>query len=779
MMRVEEVSIEEILKESYLTYAMSVIVSRALPDVRDGLKPVHRRILYAMYELGNFHNKPYKKSARVVGEVLGKYHPHGDSAIYDSLVRMAQPFSLRYLLVDGQGNFGSIDGDNAAAMRYTEVRMTKLAEEMLRDIEYETVEFRPNFDNTLKEPSVLPSVIPNLLINGASGIAVGMATNIPPHNLREVIDGLIAIIEGRDIEGIIKGPDFPTGGIILGREGIIKAYREGKGIIKIRARTKIEGDKIYVTEIPYMVNKTKIIEDIVNAVKNKKIENIADLHDRSDKRGLLIEIKLKKGSNAEVVLNKLFHYTSLEVSFGIMNIALVDGVPKLLSLESMLREFIKFRFEVIRKRTVYLKRKAEERRHLLIGLLKALEKLDDTVELIRKSKDYEGAKNGLIEMLGIDEIQAKAILEMRLNKLITSEREKLENEKKELDKKIEDYEDILSRDERVYEIMKKEFIEIKEKYGDERKTEILEYYDERSIEDLIPNKEMLIVYSKEGYVKRVSPEEFRTQHRGGKGVMLTGDLTIAAMNHDYVFMFSNKGRVYSLKAYEIQKGSRGSKGKHVRTMLKMDDKEEIVSMLSLKDLKGYFVFITKKGLVKRTKAELYKNAKKSGVIAINLRGEDKLVSVKATSGEENIFVSTKRGYSIMFNEKEVRETGRNSQGVKAIELREGDEVVSFIIAKKRFVLIITSKGYGKLVEVESFKTQHRGGKGMITIKTNESRGYLRFTASVEEEDEVVLLSSKGKLVRIKVKDISKQSRYAMGVRLIKLEEDEVESIAVL
>ncbi len=770
---IELESIEKVLKESYLTYAMSVIVSRALPDVRDGLKPVHRRLLYAMYELNNFHNKPYKKSARVVGEVLGKYHPHGDSAIYDSLVRMAQPFSLRYVLVDGQGNFGSIDGDSAAAMRYTEVRMSKIAEEMLVDIEKETVDFTPNFDNTLKEPSVLPARIPNLLINGSSGIAVGMATNIPPHNLGEIVDALIAIIDGNEesIYTIVKGPDFPTGGIILGRHNILNAYKTGKGIIRVRAKTEIKGDKILVTEIPYQVSKSKLIEEIVNAVKLGKIENIADLHDRSDKRGLLIEIKVKKNAHPEVILNKLFHFTSLETSFGIINIALVNGAPKLLSLEQMLKEFISFRFEVIRKRTAYLKRKAEERRHIIIALLKALGKLDETVELIKKSKDYKEALSNLMNLLEIDEVQAKSILEMKLNKLISSEREKLENEKNELDAKIKDYEEILSNDKRVYSIIKEELIEIKQKYADDRRTEIVDVYDERTIEDLIPNDEFVVVYSSEGYVKRVPLDEFKLQHRGGKGLMITGDLAVSSFNHDYLYLFTDKGRVYTLKTYEIPKSSRSSKGKHIRTLIKIDENEKIISMLPVKDLEGYLVFITKKGLVKRTKSILYKNARKNGIIAITLREGDELIGVLLSTGNDKVLVSSRKGFSIIFNEAEVRPSGRTSQGVKAISLKD-DEVTSFTLINKPFVLFLTDKGYGKITPVESFKLQHRGGKGLISIKTGNKRGKLKFSASVDEEDELLLVSKKGKSIRIKAGTISKQSRYAKGVRIISLDEDD-------
>ncbi len=776
---IEEEKIEYVLKESYLTYAMSVIVSRALPDVRDGLKPVHRRLLYAMYELGNFHNKPYKKSARIVGEVLGKYHPHGDSAIYDALVRMAQPFSLRYLLVDGQGNFGSIDGDAPAAMRYTEVRMTKLAEEMLKDIEKETVEFHPNFDNTLKEPLVLPSRIPNLIINGSSGIAVGMATNIPPHNLGEVVDALIALIEGKEDEifSIIKGPDFPTGGIIVNKDEIIRAYKTGKGIIKVRGKAEIKEDRILITEIPYQVSKSKIINDIVEAVKNKKIENIIDLIDKSDKRGMLIEIKLRKNSNPEVVLNKLYKYTSLEVSFGIIMIALVGGAPKLLSLKEILEEFIKFRFEIIRKRTSYLKKKAEERRHILIGLLKALNRLEETVELIKSSKNYEEAKSSLIELLDIDEMQAKSILDMRLHRLISSEREKIEEEKKELDKRITEYDLILREDSKVYEIIKEELLEIKESYADERRTEILESYKDVEIEDLIPNERSLIVYS-QGYVKRIPLNEFKAQHRGGRGISLIGELSRVAYNHDVLYIFTNKGKVYTLKAYEIPKLSRNSKGKPLLSLIKLSEGEKVVDILASPQ-GNYFTFATKKGLVKRTEISQYINAKKAGIRAILLEEKDSLVKILPTSGSDLLILATKNGYSIVFNEQEVRKTGRTSQGVKGISL-EDDEVISLTKVRGPFLLSLTSKGYGKLTPISSFRTQHRGGKGLIVIKTTEKTGFLKFSISVNEDEEFFVLTKYGKIIRLKVKEISIQSRYAKGVRIIRLEEgDEIQEVSLV
>ena len=774
-----EKSIEEVMKESYLTYAMSVIVSRALPDVRDGLKPVHRRILYAMYELGNFSNKPYKKSARIVGEVLGKYHPHGDAAIYDTLVRMAQDFSMRYPLVDGQGNFGSIDGDSAAAMRYTEVRMAKIAEEMLADIDKDTVDFVPNFDNTLKEPVVLPSKIPQLLINGSSGIAVGMATNIPPHNLGEIVDALVAIIEGREEEvlSIVKGPDFPTGGIVLGKGGIMKAYKEGRGIIRVRAKTEIKGNKIYITEIPYQITKAKIIEDIVNVVKDKRIEGIADLHDRSDKRGLLIEITLRKNANAEVVLNKLFEYTSLEVSYGIINIALVNGVPKYLSLMDMLKEFLSFRFETIRRRTAYLKRKAEERLHVVEGLIKALHRIDETVETIKKAKDYEEAKNGLQSLLGIDETQAKAVLDMRMQRLIALEREKLEKESNELRAKIEYYAKILNEKEEVYKIIKEELLDIKKKYGDERRTEIWESYEERDIEDLIADEEVVVAY-KDGYIKRVSIDELRTQRRGGKGLSLDADIVVSAKNHDTLLIFTDKGRVYGLKVYQIPKMNRYAKGKPIKALVSMES-ENVVELLSTRKFDGYLMFATKRGIVKRTRLNAYEKIRKNGITAVLLREGDAIVDVKKVNDGERFALITRKGVGLSFDVNEVREMGRVSHGVIGIRVEEGDEVVSSAVARKGFILIITSKGYGKLLAKDELRSQHRGGKGMILIKLKEHEGVVKML-SIDREEEVVIITKNGKSIRISTKNVPVLSRYARGVKLVKVEEgDEVRDATVV
>ena len=775
---IEEKPIEEVMKESYLTYAMSVIVSRALPDIRDGLKPVHRRIIYAMYEINNTHDKPFKKSARVVGEVLGKYHPHGDAAIYDALVRMAQPFSMRYPLVEGQGNFGSIDGDSPAAMRYTEVRLSRLSSYLLQDIEKETVSFSPNFDNTLKEPDVLPSKFPNLLINGSSGIAVGLSTNIPPHNLNEIVDALIAMIDNNgDVYEIVKGPDFPTGGIILGKEGIRKAYTTGKGIIKIRAKTEIKDNKILITEIPYQVTKAKIIEEIVKAVNSGRIEGIRDLHDKSDKRGLLIEIKLKPSFNPEVVLNKLFEYTSLEVSYGIINVALVNGQPKLLTLEEMLRHFLSFRFEVIRKRTSFLLKKAKERQHIVNGLLKALERVEKVVELIKSSKDREEAISKLKALLSIDDKQALAILEMKLSRLISLERKKLFEEAEKLKKEIEEYLEILEKDEKVYEIIKEELLEIKEKFGDKRRTEIVESYEERDIEDLIPDKEVIIAYE-DGYLKRLELSSFRLQRRGGKGIHLEAKRIAKARNLDEILFFTNHGKVYSLKAYVIPKASRYSKGKPIRALLKLSEGEEVVAFLSVRELSGYLLFLTAQGVVKKTSADEFKHIRGSGIRAILLRQNDSLADVKVVKQDIPVVISTLNGKGICFSSSKLRPMGRVSHGVKGIKLEEGDRAISLSPLEKPFILLVTNKGYGKRLS-SSLKQQNRGGKGMILIKLKQGERLVK-TLSIEEKEQVVVVTKKGKSIRFSISSVPVLSRYARGVKLVDLDkEDEVIGVALI
>ena len=779
-MRIIETPIEEDLRKSYLTYAMSVIVARAIPDVRDGLKPVHRRILYVFYENGIFHNKPYKKSARIVGDVLGKYHPHGDAAIYDALVRMAQPFSMRYPLVDGHGNFGSIDGDPPAAMRYTEVRLAKIAEEMLQDIEKDTVDFVPNFDNSLKEPVVLPTKLPNLLVNGSSGIAVGMATNIPPHNLREVVDALIAYIDGageEEILDIIQGPDFPTGGYIVGREDIRKAYRTGRGIIKVRAKARIKDNYIYIEEIPYQITKARILEEIVQAVKSGKVKDVVDLQDRSDKRGLLIEVKLKRGANAEVVLNQLYKHTSLETSYSIINVALVDKKPQQLSLYSMLGHFVAFRREVVRRRTAFLLKKAEERLHIVKGLLKALEKIEEVVELVRKAKDVGEAKEGLKAFLGIDEKQAEAILQMRLSRLTALERGKLEEERRELEEKIAYYKKVLSSPEEVDAIIKAELRELKEKYGDERRTEIIEA-EEVDVEDLIQDKDVLITLSRKGYVNRILLEELRAQRRGGKGVLLSKvEALLNALevkNKDTILFFSNLGRVFALKAYQIPLGGRGSKGVHFSSIINAKEGEQIVEMVAVREWGGYLVFLTQKGLVKKTPLKEFSHVRRSGIRAIVLR-DDAIVDVKKVK-DEDIAILTKMGRAIRFPSSEVRAMGRNAAGVRGIKLQEGDEAVSLAILTKPYLFIISETGYGKRVKWEEFRGQHRGGGGLIAMPITEKTKAIARGISVAEE-RVIVATEKGKGIMVEAARVPLLSRYAQGVRIMKVEEgDKVVSI---
>ncbi len=770
-----ETPLEKEVKESYLTYALSVIVSRAIPDARDGLKPVQRRILYSMNELGLKHNKPYKKSARVVGEVLGKYHPHGDSAIYDALVRMAQPFSLRYTLVDGQGNFGSIDGDPPAAMRYTEVRMAKIAEEMLKDIEFNTVDFQPNFDNSLKEPVVLPSRIPNLLINGTSGIAVGMASNIPPHNLGEVIDALIAIIDGKDKEhvlSLIRGPDFPTGGIILGKNAIEQYKRTGKAIIKVRAKTEIKDDKILITEIPFQVTKTRIINEIVKAVNSGVIEGIADLHDRSDKRGLLIEIRVKKNFNPEIVLNKLFKHSSLETSFGIIQIALVKGKPKTLSLYELLNVFLEFREEVIRRRTSFLLKKAEERFHILEGLLTALESIDKVISIIRNAKTQEDALNTLMNTISLSEKQAKAVLEMKLQTLIHIEKEKLIKEKEELKSKISEFKEILVNREKLYSMIRNELIEVKNKFADERRTEIVEAYEELDVEDLIPNTPVVISLSKKGYVKRIPLNEFKVQHRGGKGVRAARteqeieDL-IVCKNHDTLLVFTDKGYVHWLKAYRVPKMERYAKGVHISSLINV--KGEIVEVIAIQKFdESYLLFATEKGLIKKTKLMLYSNPRKGGIIAIKLRDNDKVVGVKKVV-DERVLLATENGMSLTFDSKSIRDLSRASMGVKGIRLKEGDKLKSMAVLNKEFVVFITQNGFGKRTRSTEFPVQRRGGQGVIAIRLNEG-DKLVGCYSVGNEEHLLLISEKGQIIRIPVSEISVVSRYARGVKVARFNE---------
>ena len=784
MGEIKEISLESELRKSYLDYAMSVIVGRALPDVRDGLKPVHRRIIYAMYGLGNFHNKPYKKSARVVGEVLGKYHPHGDVAIYDALVRMAQDFSLRYPLIDGQGNFGSIDGDPPAAMRYTECRLSRIAEELLADIDKDTVDFVLNFDATLKEPVVLPARIPNLLINGSSGIAVGMATNIPPHNLSEVVDALILLIDNphasiQDIMEVLPGPDFPTGGIIVGRKGIVEAYSTGHGSISIRGRAEVseDGRHIIITEIPYMVNKANLITDIANLVKEKKLEGIQDIHDRSDKEGLRVVIDVKRGYDPEILLNKLYLMTDLEKSFGIINLALVNNVPRLLNIKQMLNHYIDFRMEVLIRKSRYELNKAKERLHIVEGLLRALEDIDLVIKLIRGSKDNTEAVGKLMDNLSLTEKQAKAILDMRLSRLTSLEREKLEVEHKELTDKIKDLEETLSDESKRYQLIKEELIDIKNKYGDERRTTIMDNPEELVLEKLEPNVPVVVLITEDGYIKRVSLDEYKQQKRGGKGVLsLSGEGklkdVIIAHTHDYLLCITDKGRLHWLKVYTIPKGERYSKGRHIANLLALKD-EHVLSWIPVDRFdERYLVFVSERGYIKKTSLRYYSHVRKGGIIALSLDEGDRLSDAGLCRSGDELLISTRNGMAIRFKESDVREMGRTARGVRGISLRGDDRVVSLTVLNKPEVLVLSENGYGKRTDKDNYRLQSRGGKGVINMKVNETTGHVVVVLSVDEDDEILVVSTR-KTIRVPVKDIRRTGRSAIGVRVMRLDEGEV------
>ncbi|MBN2121493.1 DNA gyrase subunit A [Candidatus Micrarchaeota archaeon] len=790
-MGIENIAIEDDMKKSYMDYAMSVIVSRALPDVRDGLKPVHRRILYSMYELGNTHSKAYKKSARIVGEVLGKYHPHGDAAIYDSLVRMAQPFSLRNMLVDGQGNFGSIDGDSAAAMRYTECRMRGIAEEMIRDIEKETVEWSPNFDGTLKEPIVLPSRVPNLLINGSSGIAVGMATNIPPHNLIEVADAIIAAIEGADEEAllaIVQGPDFPTGGYIVGRRGILSAYKSGRGIIRVRARAQTKEREIIVTEIPYQVNKTSLIQQIVECVKDKKIEGISGLHDRSDKDGLNVNIELKRGEDPEIVLRQLYAHTDLEKSFGIINLALVDGKPRQLTLYEMIREFIEFRKEIITRRSRFELEKAKARLHILEGLVIALENIDAIVKMVKAASNAESARAALSETYGLSEKQALAILDMKLQKLTNMERDGIEGEKREREGEIRGLLELLGDERKILDVIKAETEEVKAKFGDARKTEILEDEEDGDIESLIPDEKVVVTFSKRGYIKRVPLEEYKKQRRGGLGVIAAETVeddfivdVIVTTNHKYMLFFTDAGRVHWLKTYRIPESGRYSKGKPIVNLLELDN-ENVTAWVSVDEFGDdeHLVMATANGTITKTMLSAFSRPRKGGIIAITLREGDSLIDVKKTDGEQSLLLGTLDGHSVRFNEKDVRQTGRGSMGVRGIRLRKGDAVVGLAVCDKPHILTITENGYGKRTEVGEYRIQARGGQGIINIKASGRNGKVVGIKSTDDYDEIIVVSSRGRIVRMGALGIPVIGRNTMGVRIAKLKEGEkVSSFTVM
>jgi DNA gyrase subunit A len=791
-----QISIEEEMKGSYLDYAMSVIIGRALPEVRDGLKPVQRRILYAMFREGLLPGRKFSKCAGVVGEVLKKYHPHGDTAVYDALVRLAQDFNMRYPLIDGQGNFGSVDGDPPAAYRYTEARLAAIAEELLADIDKETVDFIPNFDETTEEPVVLPSRVPNLIINGSSGIAVGMATNIPPHNLGEIIDGLVMLLENpeagiKDLMTVIAGPDFPTGGIIHGTEGIIQAYNEGRGLIKVRAKARIErehrGDEnIIITELPYQVNKARLIEKIAELVREKKIIGISELRDESDRDGIRVVLELKRGEIAEVMLNNLYKHTQMETTFGIIMLTLVNGQPRVLGLKRVLNYFLQHRKEVILRRTRFELRKAEERLHILEGLKIALDHLDEIIALIRRSRTPEEARTALMKTYPLSEIQAQAILDMKLQRLTGLEREKIVKEFGDILKEIERLKAILGSEALVSNIVKEELSEIKKKYADERRTEIASETKEITIEDLIMDEEMVITVSHQGYIKRNPLSTYRSQRRGGKGLIgmetkeedFVEQLFIGA-THDYMLFFSNLGRLYWLKAFQIPEAGRATRGKPLVNLLSLSEGERITTALPVRQFKeGFLVMFTEKGIVKKTALEDYSNPRGKGIIAITLDEGDELIAVRKTDGKSDLIIGTRNGLSIRFNEEDVRDTGRTSMGVKGIKLIKGDEVVSALVAEeKTAILTVTEKGLGKRSKIEDYPVQRRGGKGVISIKIAERGGKAVGLMQVRDEDEVVMITSSGKIIRTLAKDISLHGRNTQGVRLMDVGEDKVVSIA--
>jgi DNA gyrase subunit A len=786
------VNIEDEMKKSYLEYSMSVIVGRALPDIRDGLKPVHRRVLYGMHELRNFFNRPFKKSARVVGDVIGKYHPHGDAAVYDTIVRLAQDFSMRYPLVDGQGNFGSVDGDPPAAMRYTEVRMTRLAQDFLSDIEKETVDFSPNYDDSLSEPAILPTTIPNLIINGSSGIAVGMATNIPPHNLSEVSEAISRLIDNPEIDlnelmGAIPGPDFPTAGFITGKSGIKEAYETGRGIIKLRARGFVEKigqhrERVIVSEIPYQVNKAKLLEKIAELVKNKKIEGVSDIRDESDRDGMRIVIDIRRDGKAMVVLNRLYKFTQMETSFGIILLAIVNGRPQVLTLKEILQHFVSHRREIIIRRTIYDLRKAEERAHILEGLKKALDFLDDVIELIRSSSDPKEAKNRLIAEFDFSDIQAQAILDMKLQRLTGLEREKINAEYQDLIKNISRFKAILDSEKLVLQIIKEEMKEIGQKYGDERRTEILEDASDIDLEDLIAEEDMVVTISHQGYIKRNPISLYRAQRRGGKG--LTGvkpkaedfvELLFVASSHDNFLFFTNKGRVYWKKVHEIPEAGRMSRGKAIVNLLDLRKKERVATTLSVRNFEEakYVVMATKKGFVKKTELKSYSHPRAGGIVALKIREEDELIGVRVTSGEQDIFLTTRQGKSIRFNEGDLRGMGRVAAGNIGIRMGPGDEVVGMDALKEgATILTVTENGYGKRTLTEEYRRQARGGKGILTVKTTERNGAVVYSYQVADQDQLMIITGHGKIIRLRVKDISVIGRNTQGVRLINLMEGE-------
>ena len=785
--KIISVDLEKEIKKSFLDYSMSVIVQRALPDVRDGLKPVHRRILYTMFEKGLFPEKAYRKCADTVGAVLGSYHPHGDASVYDALVRLAQDFSMRYQLVDGHGNFGSVDGDPPAAYRYTEARMSKVAVEMLQDIDKETVDFQPNYDDRLKEPVVLPSHFPNLLVNGSTGIAVGMATNIPPHNMGEVIDGLCTLIDNPDatldeLMQSIKGPDFPTGGIIMGRAGIRAAYATGRGRIVVRARAEIEEEKngrfhIIVTELPYQVNKARLIESIADLVKEKRIEGITNVEDHSDREGMRIVISVRRDASPQIVLNRLFTYTQMQTTFGVIMLAIVGGEPKTLTLKQILEEYVKFQEEVVCRRTAYELRKAKERAHILEGMKIAVDNIDEVVKIIRTSKSIPEARQRLGERFGLDDPQTQAIVQMPLGRLTGLERDKLEEELSGLLVKIADYEDILASKDRVLAIVKQEAIAVKDKFGDKRRTEIETVSGEMDIEDLIPDEECMLTLTEFGYVKRQNPDAYRIQRRGGRGVsgMTRREEDVASEmfvigTHDYVMFFTNRGRAYRLKCYEVPEGSRTGKGINIANLLPIAQDEKVTSMIRVQefDQESYLVMVTKNGIIKRTQLSAFSSARKGGVIAVNLDEDDELSWVRLTDGDNELLVATHYGMAIRFHESDVRPMGRTARGVKAMKLRDGDSVVGMSVLREGgLVLTVSETGFGRLSPIGDYRVQHRGGFGILNYRI-KLYGNVAAIKVVDPEDDLILISSDGVIIRIHADTIRQCARPSKGVLLMRV-----------
>lgn len=797
---IKDIEIVKEVKKSYIDYAMSVIVGRALPDIRDGLKPVHRRILFAMNDMGMLHNKPFKKSARIVGEVLGKYHPHGDTAVYDTMVRMAQNFSMRYPLIDGQGNFGSLDGDPAAAMRYTEARMSKIAEELLQDILKDTVDFTPNFDNSLQEPLVLPAKLPNLLINGSSGIAVGMSTSIPPHNLCEVVDATLAYIDNNnitvdDIMYHIKGPDFPIGGIIIGVEGIRTAYKTGRGIIKLRANASIEKDKndrefIIVDELPYQVNKAALITNIARLVNDKKIEGISDLRDESDKDGMRIVIELKKFANSDVILNKLFKHTNLQISYSIILLALVDGQPEILNIKNFIENYVKHRVTIATRRLKFNLLKLEKRAHILEGLIIALKHIDEIIELIKKSKDAQAAREKLMVNYALTQIQAQAILDMKLQRLTGLEQQKLKDEYKEIIEQISGLKSTLASKFKILEIIKEELLELKKNYGDARRTKIVMAENEIKLEDLISNEEMVVTITNSGYIKRIPLKTYRTQGRGGRGI--TGIKTkqddfiehiFTASNHDYILIFTSKGKIQWLRVYEVPESGRLSRGKAIVNILPIEGDEYIRNFLPIKtfDVERYVFFITKKGVVKKTHLRYFSKPRKGGIRAIDLAEKDDLIDVKLTDGKDEILLATKFGKAIRFKESAIRPLSRTAKGVRGMRLSDKDEIIGACKVREHFTVItLTEHGYGKRTFFKDYRVQNRGGKGIINIKTTARNGKVITIKEVTDDNDIMISTKKGIMIRFSVKQVSVIGRNTQGVRLIRLDKgDEAASVAIV